>query len=223
MLVSLASSNQGGAKNGNVRAIPLSKNEKKYHHGDLKDALLTAITELVERDGAESFSIAEACRMAGVSTAAPYKHFKDREDMLQGVVQRAMERFHADMATAAAAHPPATLQRIAAVGRSYIDFAHAEPNVFRLMFGLSEGHDDAEMTALGNRTNGLVEQVVADHLGVDPDSPDVRLRAYALWCFVHGHSFLSIDGKLREQHGSIPEDALLNIVGEAMLGPPVGA
>ncbi|WP_244901230.1 TetR/AcrR family transcriptional regulator [Jannaschia aquimarina] len=178
--------------------------------------MLEAIRTLIERDGADGFSIAEACRIAGVSTAAPYKHFSDRGDMLRGVALLAMERLYEAMKQAADAHPPGTTERIAALGQSYIDFARAEPGTFRLMFGLSEDHaDDAELTHQGDLANALVERVVADHLGIDPTSDEARLRAYALWCFVHGHSFLSIDGKLKDH--DIPEAALLTLVGQAML------
>ena len=82
----------------------LMENKKKYHHGDLRGTLLDAIRQLIERDGPDGFSIAEACRMAGVSTAAPYKHFKDRGEMLKGIVLLGMSRLYAAMQTAAGAH-----------------------------------------------------------------------------------------------------------------------
>ncbi|WP_308918067.1 TetR-like C-terminal domain-containing protein [Jannaschia sp. LMIT008] len=191
---------------------------KTYHHGDLRGALLEAIRVLVERDGPDRFRIAEACRIAGVSTAAPYKHFADRGEMLRGVALAGMTRLRDAMANATAAHPPGDPMQIAALGRSYVDFAQREPGVFRLMFSLTEGHEkDAALQAVGDEAEAIVQRVVADATGLDPESQDARLRAYALWCFVHGHCFLTLDGKT-DPLPRPAEDALLAMVGTRMLG-----
>jgi AcrR family transcriptional regulator len=81
--------------------MALIEEKKNYHHGHLKEQLLEAVRQLVEEKGPDSFSIAEACRRAGVSTAAPYKHFKDRDEILHGVVLSAMHRMGAAMQKAA--------------------------------------------------------------------------------------------------------------------------
>jgi AcrR family transcriptional regulator len=196
----------------------LKKGQRSYHHGDLRGALLEAIRQLIERDGADGFSIAEACRIAGVSTAAPYKHFRDRGEMLHGVVLAAMGRLRERMRRAADAHPAGSNARIADLGRAYVDFAREEPGIFRVMFGLSADHgQDAELTREGEATGAIVDCVVAEHLGLDPACDEVRLRSYALWCFVHGHSFLTLDGKRDAHQFDVPEDALLHLIGEAML------
>lgn len=198
----------------------MNRNAKSYHHGDLRETLLEAIRGLVERDGPDRFRIAEACRLAGVSTAAPYKHFADRGDMLRGVALRGMVRLRDGMRTATEAHPAGDPMRIFALGRTYIDFARREPGVFRLMFGLAEGHDtDAALQAVGDEAEAMVAQVVAEHTGADPADDDVRLRAYALWCFVHGHCFLTLDGKT-DPHTPEAEDRLLMLIGERIVPPP---
>lgn len=203
-----------------TRVKSQKRDGKSYHHGDLRGALLEAIRQLVERDGADRFSLAEACRIAGVSTAAPYKHFADRPEMLRGVVAAGMDRLYAAMSAAAASHPAGDPRRMIALGQSYVDFARTEPGVFRLMFGLSDDHaEDAILTEKGEAANALVVGVVREHLGLPEDSPEAQLRAYALWCFVHGHSFLTIDGKREAKGADIPEDALLTLVGRAMLPP----
>ncbi|MFD0860231.1 TetR/AcrR family transcriptional regulator [Roseovarius aquimarinus] len=201
-------------------ARPAMQGKKKYHHGDLREQLLEAVRVLIERHGADAFSVAEACRLAGVSSAAPYKHFADRSDILRGVVLLAMDRMRRAMQATAEAYPARDPRRIAALGQSYVDFARTEPGIFRTMFGLTEGHeDDAELTRAGDETCAIVEQVVADHLGLAPSDPEAKLRAYALWCFVHGHSFLCLDSKLPRDMSSIDEAALLRTVGDAMLPP----
>jgi AcrR family transcriptional regulator len=195
--------------------------KKKYHHGHLKDQLLEAVRQLVEEQGPDSFSIAEACRRAGVSTAAPYKHFRDRDEILHGVVLAAMHRMGDAMQEAADAHPAGSLDRIVALGKSYIDFARAEPGVFTLMFGLTGSHgDDPALAEEGQGKFEIVCRVVAEHLGVPPDHPEVAARAYALWCAVHGHAFLVLDGKADETKISVDEDAYLRLAGSSYL-PPV--
>jgi AcrR family transcriptional regulator len=202
--------------------MALIEEKKNYHHGHLKEQLLEAVRQLVEEKGPDSFSIAEACRRAGVSTAAPYKHFKDRDEILHGVVLSAMHRMGAAMQKAANAHPAGDLERIVALGKAYIDFARAEPGVFALMFGLTGSHaDDPALTEEGQGKFEIVCRVVAEHLRLPPDHPEVAARAYALWCAVHGHAFLILDGKADKTKISVDEDAYLRLAGSAYL-PPVG-
>ncbi len=194
-----------------------TRSRETYHHGDLRGALVEALRVLIERDGPDSFRIAEACRIAGVSTAAPYKHFANRDAMLRAVALGGMERLALAMHEAAQAHSAGDPARVVGLGRAYLRFARTEPGVFRMMFGLAEHHDDdPQLTAAGDAASGLVERVVGEHLRLPLDDEGVRLRAHALWCFVHGLSFLSLDGKAEKQDPATDE-ALLALVGEAIV------
>lgn len=205
------------------RIKSLIKGKKKYHHGSLREQLLEAVRHLVEQHGPEGFSVAEACRLAGVSTAAPYKHFKDRQDILRGVVMAGMSRMGGVMQAAADAYPAGDPRRIVALGKAYTQFAQREPGVFMLMFGLTGHHaEDEEMVREGRQKFGIVLQVVAEHMGRTPDDPEVNGRAYALWCAVHGHSFLRLDGKAEKTQIQIDEDRYLELVGASYLPPRDG-
>lgn len=200
--------------------MPLNQKRKTYHHGDLRDQLLEAVRQLIEEHGPDGFSIAEACRIAGVSTAAPYKHFRDREDILHGVVRAAMQRMGAAMQAAADSHTAGDPARVVALGRSYVEFARTEPGIFALMFGLAGAHPAPEdLSEEGRAKFGIVIRVVAEHMARPADDPEVVLRAYALWCAVHGHAFLVLDGKFRDTGLTITEDAYLALAGAAYLGP----
>lgn len=189
-----------------------------YHHGDLRAQLIAAVRELVETHGPDGFSVAEAARRAGVSSAAPYKHFKDRHEILRGVVSEAMDRLRAAMEEGAAAHPYGSLEAVAAVGLAYVAFAKTEPGVFRLVFGLTEGHENApDLLAKGEGCFGVVVQAVAACLGLPPGDPDVQRRAYMLWSFVHGHSFLTIDMKHKVASAEINDWDYLMGIGRAIL------
>lgn len=198
--------------------------KKKYHHGHLKEQLLEAVRQLIEEHGPDGFSISEACRLAGVSTAAPYKHFRDRNDILREVILAGMHRMGAAMDKAANSYPPGDPERIVALGRSYVGFARAEPGVFSLIFGLAGSHEsDPELSEEGRGKFAIVLRVVAEHLGRMMDDPEVSARAYALWCAVHGHSFLVLDGKADETKIAVDEDAYLRLVGTAFLPPVTNA
>lgn len=189
-----------------------------YHHGDLRAQLIAAVRELVETHGPDGFSVAEAARRAGVSSAAPYKHFKDRPEILRGVVSEAMDRLRAAMEAGAAAHAHGSLESVAAVGLAYVTFAREEPGVFRLVFGLTEGHEnDPDLLTKGEGCFGVVVQAVAARLGLPPDNADVQRRAYILWSFVHGHSFLTIDMKNKVASAEIDDWDYLRTISRAIL------
>lgn len=199
---------------------PLIEAKKNYHHGDLRGQLLEAVRLLVEEKGPDGWSIAEACRAAGVSTAAPYKHFKDRRDIMKSLILSAMGRLRAKMQAGADAFPAGRPERIAAIGDAYLSFAREEPGMFRLVFSVhASGEEDPEMKAAGENTGGIVDRVVAEHLGIPADSAEARGRSYALWCFVHGHSFLGLDRKVGPDHVAVSEAEFLRFVGEQMLDP----
>ncbi|MFK7868138.1 MAG: TetR/AcrR family transcriptional regulator [Roseobacter sp.] len=188
------------------------KNTKRssYHHGDLRAKLIDATRVLVEEKGPDHFSVSEACRKAGVSTAAPYKHFKDKQEMLSEVAKEGMLRQREMLVAELALYPPATLERIVAMGRVYVRYAHEETGVFRLIFGLSERHnDDAVLKEMGDRVFDLVKGEVAMFEGRDVVTQEDENKAFLLWSFVHGLSFLQIDGKLEDKNLEIDLEAVL--------------
>jgi AcrR family transcriptional regulator len=179
---------------------PISEKRHSYHHGDLRAQLIEATRVLVEEKGPDHFSVSEACRRAGVSTAAPYKHFKDKDEMLRAVALAGMHRQRDQMIAELQQNEPGTLNRIVAMGRVYVRFAVSEPGVFRLMFGLSEDHDcDDALVQIGDDTFAVVQAEVARCRGSDVVEDRDRHRAFLLWSFVHGLSFLTIDGKLADK------------------------
>ncbi len=167
----------------------------RYHHGDLREALVTASYAQISENGAENFSLADACRRAGVSTAAPYKHFRDRDEILEIVVARAFDELgERSVAAVVAAGGPETIEGIIAMGHAYVDFAVAEEHLFRLMFGQRPRiKDTPKVVEDGTKCfSGVIEQVarycVAQGLGGEP-----RAIAIRLWTFVHGAASLLID------------------------------
>ena len=189
-----------------------------YHHGDLRAQLVEATRALVEEKGADHFSVSEACRKAGVSTAAPYRHFRDREEMLDAVCMDGMARHFSRMQAAVAELPAGDLQRIHALGRVYVRFAQAEPGVFRLVFGAK--HDPDVVRAVeeaGILPFELLQAEVAGVLGRATVDADVERRAFLLWMSVHGLSFLLIDGAAASKGLDVNLDSLLDDVARRVL------
>src|SRR5687768_13095917 len=109
--------------------------KKRFHHGDLREALIAATRDLLIEHGPDGFTLADACRRAGVTTAAPYKHFRDKQQILEEIVSRGFDELAAALAKAVAEGGPGTIEGITAIGISYLEFAVSQPALFRLMFG----------------------------------------------------------------------------------------
>jgi len=177
--------------NANPAAVPA---KSAYHHGDLKEALVQAAYQLVSKNGAENFALADACRLAGVSTAAPYKHFRDRNEVLELVIERALDEMDRRSMAAVEKAGAGTLAGIVAMGHAYLRFAVDEQRLFRLMFGQHPVLKQAKtVEENGAKCFGNVIEQVSIYCarnGVDGDPSVIAVR---LWTFVHGAASLLID------------------------------
>ncbi len=202
----------------NRQTAGLSVSKKAYHHGDLRAALIEATRQLVEEKGPDSFSVSEACRRAGVSTAAPYKHFKDKTEMLVATVLEGMDRHRDKMLAALEGVPEGSPERITAIGMEYIAFALNEPGIFRLKFGgFTDRIADPRLEEGGQQSFGILLTEVAKCLGESGITDEVRRRGFLLWSFVHGLSFILHDKGLAEKGEEFDLHTLLEDVSERML------
>lgn len=178
-----------------------------YHHGDLRQQLVTATRLLVEEKGQDNFSVSDACRKAGVSTAAPYRHFSDRGEMLHAVAMEGMSELNDSFQKTLEDQEDGSLEAIVAIGLDYVNFALRNPGTFRMMFAHHERDED--LKAEGEACFGTLLNQVALNTGLDPEGPDVRAASLPLWTYVHGLSFLAIDCKVEFAN---PEADLPNLV-----------
>lgn len=166
--------------------------KKSFHHGDLREALIAATRELLIEHGPDGFTLADACRRAGVTTAAPYKHFRDKQEILEEIVARAFDQLREQNARAVASKGSGTIEGITAMGISYLEFAVAQPAIFRLMFGELKKSKKADGT--GEECLKNVVEEVAHYCRKNGHTADAQQVAVRLWTFVHGASSLELDG-----------------------------
>jgi len=126
--------------------------ERGYHHGNLKEALLQAALGLIAEKGAAGFTFADAARMAGVSPAAPYRHFRDRDELLSSIAQRGFEQFESALSQAWDDGRPDTVTAFERVGKAYLAFAREEPAYYSAMFEAGIPLDlNPDLRAAGDR------------------------------------------------------------------------
>ncbi|MEQ1695122.1 MAG: TetR/AcrR family transcriptional regulator [Hyphomicrobiaceae bacterium] len=167
----------------------------RYHHGELRESLIRATRQLVVEKGAENFSLADACRLAGVSTAAPYRHFRDKDEILEEIVARGFDDMAERSGRALLAHGAGTLAGIIAMGQAYVAFAKEETPIFRLMFGQDPVLKKAvEVRAQGQACLAKVIMAVEAYCAANGVKGDASFIAVKLWTFVHGAASLLIDG-----------------------------
>ncbi len=195
------------------RASPAPKPPGRYHHGDLRRALLDTALRVVEEQGVDALSLRDLARRLGVSHAAPDHHFPDRLSLLGALAVEGFERLAVVMEAAAAAVPPGP-GRLTAVGEAYLRFALDHPSHMQIMFGREVGGmtvRPVELRDAADRSGRILEEAIEDIAGLPhrapglPRHPFVELHRFAAWALVHGAARLWIDGPMRasmERHGA---------------------
>jgi AcrR family transcriptional regulator len=176
---------------------------KRYHHGDLKAALIDGAIELIAERGARGFSLAELSRRIGVTVAAPYRHFANRDELLAAVAVRALHAFGQALASQAS-EPDPPEWRLAAMASGYVRFAAEQPALFGVVFGigLDKKSRYPELRQAYEDVEGMLEARVGELCPGDPDASEQL--ADAIEATAHGYAAL-----LTDQPGS-PDPAAVN-------------
>ncbi|MCT2583614.1 TetR/AcrR family transcriptional regulator [Actinophytocola gossypii] len=185
--------------------------KRAYHHGDLRNALISAAAELAAAGGPGSVSIRAAAKTVGVTPTAAYRHFAGHEELLKAAKDQALdeltEAMNKELAQRAQSDDPVryALGSLAALGRGYITFARERPGLFRTVFSW-EG-EDAEARTASNPFQLLLDSL-DELVEVGYLSEERRpLAEIAAWSVVHGLSIL-FDGPLREFPPELRDQAI---------------
>ncbi len=192
-----------------------------YHHGNLKQALVDATLVLIEEKGPQGFTMAEAAKAAGVSPAAPYRHFTGKEDIIAEAAKQGFEIFADLMDFAYHRGAPSALAAFEATGRAYLAFARKHPGHYIAMFesGLRINADPAlalaserAMSVLSRATTELIEHLPADK------RPPATMVTQHIWAMSHGVVELFARGEPGARAPFTPEDLLESGIGIYLRG-----
>ena len=186
--------------------------KRGYHHGNLREALIEAARTLIAERGPSGFTFADAARLAGVSAAAPYRHYRDRDDLIADVARRGFERFAADLEAAGSDGSPEPMRALQRIGRAYMGFARAEPAAFAAMFesGLPPA-DFPELQAAGERAFGVLRRAADAVVATLPPAgrPPGLMVALHVWSLSHGIAALFARGDRARRPIPMPAEELL--------------
>lgn len=160
-----------------------------YHHGNLRETLIRAALDLIAQKGPAGFTFADAARWAGVSPAAPYRHFRDRDDLLANVALRGFEQFEAALTLAWDDGRPDPFTALHRLGKAYLAFANAEPAYYSAMFEAGIPPDSSpELRAAGDRAFAVLRSAAEKLCAQIPakERPPVLMLALHIWSLAHG-------------------------------------
>jgi AcrR family transcriptional regulator len=183
-----------------------------YHHGNLKEALVRAALELIAEKGPAGFTFADAARWAGVSPAAPYRHYRDRDALLADVARRGFELFAGALAKAWGDGGPDVLAGFDRLGKAYLHFAEREPAYYSAMFEAGVPLDaDPLLRETGERAFTVLRTAAEKLVALMPAQgrPPALMVALHLWSLSHGIASLFGRGDAARRALPMPPEELL--------------
>lgn len=195
---------------------------RPYHHGDLRRAVIETALDMLREEKGWQFTLREVARRAGVSHAAPYKHFPDKAALLAEIAMIGFDRLRESLSAAKSEAPKTLRDEITPIARAYVAFGTDNPALYRLMF--SAGEDKVVGVHLNERALAVFD-VALETLRRGQAAGSIRKRpiegqAAAWWGLIHGMTMLAIDGLLvPEKVGSAPLDAALSTLVEGLGNP----
>ncbi|HTP82222.1 MAG TPA: TetR/AcrR family transcriptional regulator [Alphaproteobacteria bacterium] len=200
-------SQRGGSGDGGA-----GEGRRGYHHGNLREALIRAALELIAEKGPAGFTFADAARWAGVSSAAPYRHFRDRDALMADVARRGFELFAERLGRAWNDAAPDPFTAFENVGRAYLAFARDEPAFYSAMFEAGVVLDaDAGLREAADRAFAVLRQAAETLSARLPKErrPPAMMVALHIWSLAHGVASLFARGDSgRRRVPMAPEELL---------------
>ncbi len=165
-----------------------------YHHGNLREALVEAALRLIAERGLSGFAFAELARAAGVSPAAPYRHFRDRGALVAELARRGFERLAAQLAAAWNEGRPDPLTAIERCGRAHLAFARQDPASYAAMFESGPSDPDPALKAAADAAFAVIRKAADAACAAAPgrNRPPSLMVALHVWSLCHGVATLFV-------------------------------
>ncbi|MCC6876530.1 MAG: TetR/AcrR family transcriptional regulator [Sandaracinaceae bacterium] len=189
-----------------------------YHHGQLHRAMIDAALELVREGGPKGLTLRAAARRAGVSVAAPYRHFADKEALLAAVALEGFTELVARLEKIAS-EIDEPVERLKRLGIAYVRFATDDPARYRVMFGdeIPDRKAHPELEEMARRSFGYLAKAVADGHARGLLEGGERAVTLLSWSVVHGLASLLLDGQARVPTDAKSVDAIGDQLGTLLL------
>jgi AcrR family transcriptional regulator len=189
-----------------------SGGRRGYHHGNLREALIQAALDLIAKKGPAGFTFADAARSAGVSSAAPYRHFRDRDALIADVARRGFDLFAARLEAAWNEGRPEPFAAVETLGRAYLAFARGEPAYYSAMFEAGLSFDgDPGLRQAADRSFLVLRRAAETLSALLPREkrPPALMMSLHIWALSHGIASLFGRGDQgRRPLPMTPEDLL---------------
>ena len=173
--------------------------KKTYHHGDLKNALIKAGVEILAKDGVSGLSLRKVATKAGVSHAAPYAHFADKQSLIAAISTEGFRQLYEQVSGVAGKYQSQPETQLVEAAWAYVQFAMEDRDRFKVMFSgvLEKEKDYPEFVAESQRTFQLVKMIVeANQASGRLRSGDPALVALSAWGIIHGFIMLLLEGQI---------------------------
>jgi AcrR family transcriptional regulator len=203
-----------------------------YHHGNLSEALVEAALDLIAEYGPAGFTFAEVTRAVGVSAAAPYRHFRDRDALMADIARKGFERFAAELTRAWDDGRPEPLAAFKNVGQSYLEFARTQPAYYAAMFEARlPPNSDRDLANASDRAFAVLRRATEAVIAEMPSGqrPPALMMTLHVWALPHGIASLFGRGdaarrKVPMSPGDLLEAGILVYLdGLGLDGPPNGS
>ena len=173
--------------------------KKSYHHGDLKNALIKAGADILSREGVSALSLRKVAQKAGVSHAAPYAHFTDKQALIAAISTEGYKKLYEKIAQVAEQYRSDPLRRLVEASWAYVQFALDEPDHFKVtLSGMIEQEQDyPAFVETARQTFSLVVEIVTQcqQAGILRTGDSV-LTAVSVWALIHGFVTLLLENQV---------------------------
>lgn len=172
---------------------------EKYHHGDLRNALIDAGISILQKEGAHGLSLRKAALKAGVSHSAPYAHFKDKQALIAAISTRGLQQLYEQVHKIAEQYRTQPFTQLKEIAWRYTEFAMQDPGLFKVIFSsiIEREHDYPEFIEISHRNYELVVDVVKNNQRAGYlQQGDADLIAISIWSAVHGFIGLYLENQI---------------------------